>query len=121
MPQFRFVPLGLAFASALTAGVICYEGDTGPIGEGWTPNTVCNPVTFLDAGSYHQHVDLCDGFPPPGGQRESFTRDISEFVGTEKFFLEWRVQTTGDASEIPGTAPSSMVAGGAGGDRKSVV
>jgi hypothetical protein len=66
----------------------------------------------LSDGWFVQQVGPCDGVDPPGGQQESFTRPLDPLAGIEEFFIEWRIQTTGDRSEMIGVAPASLVAGG---------
>lgn len=50
---------------------------------------------------FWQHVELCDGFPPPGGQEGTYRRSLDEFLGEDRFFVEWRIETDGDRSELP--------------------
>jgi len=58
---------------------------------------------------FFQNVEQCVDFQPPVGQQESFTRALSPLPTSQPFFVEWRMRTNGNRSEIPGTAPSSMV------------
>ncbi|MFQ5424299.1 MAG: hypothetical protein ACE5F9_10010, partial [Phycisphaerae bacterium] len=61
----------------------------------------CDPTQWLAGGWFFQHVELCNGFPPPGGQTAAYRRSLAEFIGEQEFFIEWRVQTDADRSEIP--------------------
>ena len=71
----------------------------------------CEPETWIDEGLYHQRLDL-DACPPgPGGGQDSYDRWITDFNGEPKFFLEFRVQTDGHRSEIPGGAPTVVAMG----------
>jgi hypothetical protein len=93
------------------AEVVSYEATSFPQEEGWQIAVLyCDPDLWIDDGWFFQHVDSCDGVPPPGGQQESFTRSVSDFEGEPTFFVEWRVYADGDSSEIPGGAPALLSA-----------
>jgi hypothetical protein len=99
-------------SASATPQVIVYEGTDWPETLGWTPTPFCDPPRTLVDGWFHQEVSPCPGDPLPGGQQESFKHDVAAFVGFGTFFLEWRAESTGPASEIIGVAPASIVAGG---------
>ena len=61
-----------------------------------------------------QDLQIGECIPPPDGDRDSYTRDLDDFDGVPEFFLEWRVQTDGDRSEIDGGAPALLSAGSFG-------
>ncbi len=105
------------FTVQVVAGqIVDYEGNSLPEDSPipWIPNAVCDPERWVSDGRFFQHVEQCPGFPPPAGQRASYTRSLDEFVGVTPFFIEWQMWTDGDRSEIPGTAPASMVLGSFG-------
>ncbi len=114
MPHNIATVVGLLVVSSAMADVFVYECDRRPIEAGWKlVQRYCNPDRWLDRGLYFQHVRPgCGG--PPNGDQESFSRSLKEYEGEEEFFIEWVVATDGDRSEIPGTAPASLVAGSRG-------
>ncbi len=96
--------------------VVAYEANSFPedAAQPWISNPACDPERWLDGGWFFQHVEQCEPFPPPAGQQESYARSLDAFLGISPFFIEWRMWTDGDRSEIPGTAPGSMVLGSFG-------
>ncbi len=96
--------------------VVAYEANTFPedAPQPWIPNPACDPERWLDNGWFFQHVEQCEPFPPPAGQQESFRRylNLDGFIGETEFFIEFRVQTDGSSSEMNGTAPTGLAAGG---------
>ena len=100
-------------AANARADVVTFEGLAFPEIEddSWEPTPQCEPDRWIEDGRLLQHVELgC--WPPPGGDIDSYQRPLADFVGVEEFFIEFRIQTDGEQSEIPGVAPSSLVAGG---------
>lgn len=107
--------LAILTASHAFGDVFSYEGDTLPDQGGWNVSQiVCKPELWVKDGWFFVHVELCDGFPPPGGQSASYTRSLEEFVGEDDFFIEWRMQTDGDRSELPWGGPSNFSASSTG-------
>jgi hypothetical protein len=95
------------------ADVFSYECTSFPPEGGWQlVQALCDPQQWLVDGWLFHHVEQCPGYPPPAGQQFDYTRDLADFAGEEAFFIEWRVQTDGDASEIIGVAPASVSAWG---------
>ena len=45
----------------------------------------------------------------------AWIRSLDEFIGEEAFFVEWRMETDGDRSELPWGGPSNFALGGFGG------
>jgi len=86
----------------ILADIVTYEGNALPEDEGWESNPYCDPGRSITDGWFIQHVGSCD---EGGGQQESFTRYLGGFIGQQNFFIEWKVQTDGDQSEIGGVAP----------------
>ncbi|MCH7721349.1 MAG: hypothetical protein IH988_10250 [Planctomycetes bacterium] len=109
----RFVAsfCSLAVAS-VHAQVVAYEGTSFPETEGWDRDTFCEPERWLEADQLFQQVDLDPCPPGPNGGRDSYSRSLSDFAGQSTFFVEWCMQTDGDSSEIDGTAPALLSAGG---------
>jgi len=101
-------PALLSAAISLGQDVVSNEFDSFPEASGWERATFCAPTRELANGVLLEEVEVgCGG--PPGGHRDTYSRDIAEFAGVTKFFFEWRVQTTGERSEILGVAPCSFV------------
>ncbi|MCH7702426.1 MAG: hypothetical protein IID37_12140 [Planctomycetes bacterium] len=91
-----------------------YECNSFPDEAGWeVVNEVCDAEQWLDGGWLFQHVETGCGGPPGGGQFD-YTRSLAEFIGEPAFFIEWRIETDGDQSEIDGVAPAALTAGGFG-------
>ena len=107
------VTAALASVTTVRADVVTFEGVDFPEIEddSWEPTPFCNPDRWIEDGWLFQHVEVaCGG--PPGGDRDRYVRSLADFVGEEEFFIEFRMFTDGDSSEIPGIAPASLVAGG---------
>jgi len=94
----------------LYAAIVSYEGNSFPDEVGWyVGQNWCNTEEWVDAGRFYQDVEFCEGYDPPEGQQSSYRRSLADFIGADRFFVEWRVQTTGDRSELPFTAPAAFV------------
>lgn len=79
-----------------------YSADSLPQDAGWDIFAIfCDPGLWLEGGWFHQHVELCDGYPPPGGQGAVYRRSMDDVSGVEHLFVEWRVVTDAPRSEIP--------------------
>ena len=107
------VSLAMAAVMTVRADVVTFEGVDFPEIEddSWEPTPQCEPDRWIEDGRLLQHVEQ-DCWPPPGGDIDRYVRPLADFVGEDEFFIEFRMQTDGDQSEIPGVAPSSLVAGG---------
>jgi len=102
----------LAAAAATRAQVFTSEFVSDPVSEGWDLSVeYCQPNSWNDQGWYYQQLDLEACPPGPGGGRESYVRSLQPLNGISSFFLEFRVQTNGDRSEIPGGAPTVVAMG----------
>jgi len=100
--------LGLVAAPAL-AQVFSSEFFSNPVSEGWElVLQYCYPQTWNEDGWYHQVLNLEACPPGPGGGRDSYRRSLQSLNGAAPFFTEFRVQTDGDRSEIPGGAPTVL-------------
>jgi len=55
---------------------------------------------------YFQQFDLLTCPQRSGGEQDAYVRSITEFNGEPRFFLQFRVETDGDRSEIPRGAPT---------------
>ncbi len=104
------VGLLLLAVAIARADVFSYECTSLPAEAGWEViNEACDAEQWLDDGWLLQHVEPGCGGPPGGGQFD-YNRSIEEFIGAPGFFIEWRVETDGDQSEIDGTAPALVSA-----------
>jgi len=93
----------------LAGQVFSYEADSFPEEAGWNiSQIVCDPLLLVDNGRFVTEVDLCAGYPPPGGQSASYRRELDEYVGVDPFFLEWRLMTDGDAMNLPWGGPADL-------------
>ncbi len=102
MSRCLLAVLVLSAAPCVFADVFSYECDSFPDQAGWDVIQIwCEPTQWVDDGWFFQHVELCPGYPPPGGQNGSYTRSLTEYIGTPEWFIEWVVQTDTDRSELP--------------------
>ncbi len=100
------VLLGAVAAPGL-GDVFSSEFFSGPVSEGWDLVQQICAETWVDDGLYYQQLDR-DACPPPSGAQDAYVRWITEFNGEPRFFLQFRVQTDGDRSEIPSGGPSGV-------------
>jgi hypothetical protein len=99
----------LLLAPSVFGDVFSYEGDSFPTEAGWeVVQNYCDPEEWVADGRFWQHVDICEGDPPPGGQESSYERLLLEYVGAESFFVEWKMETDGDRSQIIYAAPATF-------------
>jgi len=107
--------LVLSVGSSSYSQVYVYECDVLPVEAGWTLlQAFCDPSESLVDGDLVHAVDICPA-QPPFGQQIDYRIDIPEFLGVSDMFFEWRVESTGDRSELVFTAPSSFVISDGGG------
>ncbi len=113
--------LGIAIAIVLVLGVrtfgavYSYECDSLPEETGWTLlERWCEPEEWIADGRFYQRMQFCPGYDPPAGQAVFYGRSLGSFVGSERFFVEWRIQTDGHRSEIPFGAPAVFSAWSSG-------
>lgn len=97
--------LASALAGPANAQVSSSEFYSDPVAEGWNLFDDYCAETWVDAGWYFQRFDLLSCLQVSGGEQDAFVRSISKFDGEPRFFLQFRVETNGDRSEIPGGAP----------------
>ncbi|TWT45582.1 hypothetical protein RAS1_20100 [Phycisphaerae bacterium RAS1] len=101
--------------SGAAAQAVAYECEALPEIAGWQIVQIwCDPKLWLDQGRFFQHVELCPGYPPPGGQQAAYRRSLDAFLGVPTFFFEFRVQTDADRSELPWGGGCVISAGGTG-------
>ncbi len=97
--------LGAATAPGL-ADVFSSEFFSDPVSEGWDLLQLVCSDTWVDDGWYYQRFDhdVCSQGSSRG--QDAYVRWITDFNGQPRFFLQFRVQTDGDTSEIPRGAPT---------------
>jgi len=99
-------------AVPVIAGVFSSEFFSDPVSEGWGLLVYyCDPETWNDQGWYHQELDLEACPPGPGGGRDVYRRLLEPLNGVATFFAEFRLQTDGQRSEIPGGGPTVVALG----------
>lgn len=91
--------------------VASWEGTSFPETEGWDRSVFCTPERWIEGTWFWQALAAGDCAPPPDGDRDSYRRSLEPLNGVPQFFLEFRVQTNGDRSEIPGAAPTVVAMG----------
>jgi len=105
-PTRGFLCLVLVVLFHVSAGnalatVFVYEAQSMPEVSGWqTVQIYCNPLLSIQNGWLYEIMDVCPGVPPPGGQQATYRREIAEFSEAANFFVEWRVQTSAQRSEL---------------------
>ncbi len=114
MRQYVAVSCVLMLVGETPAQVVSYEGTSFPETESWERSTFCTPERLLAQGWLVQQVEPLECFDPPSGDRDSYVRSLSDFDGSGTFFVEWRVEADGPASEIPWGAPSALAVGSLG-------
>ena len=95
----------------VSADVVTFEGFSFPEIEdnSWEYVPFCQPQRWLENGWLFQHVEVgCGG--PPGGDKDRYVRSLADYVGEQQFFIEFRMYSDGDSSEIPGVAPADLAA-----------
>ncbi len=99
------------------AQVVSYEGTSFPNEVGWDRILYCTPERTLEESCLVHRVQPGECHPPPEGDQDNYLRPLSDFDGSQTFFVEWAVETDGPATEIPWGAPSAMAVGNLGGVR----
>ncbi len=104
--------LVLVTATCAYGEVVSYEADLLPVDDGWDiQQNFCDTQEWIDGGVFFQRVETCPGTDPEEGQQSSYIRSTSQFLGSTGFFIEWRMRTSGDRSEIPFGGPATLSAG----------
>ncbi len=101
-----------AVAESAPAQVFSSEFFLDPVSETWELiQRYCEPELWVEQGWYHQRLDMhaCPGGTQGG--HDSYRRSLQLFNDAAPFFLEFRVQTNGDRSEIPFGAPTVVAMG----------
>ncbi|MBK8913447.1 MAG: hypothetical protein IPM64_02400 [Phycisphaerales bacterium] len=81
--------------------VVTYEANESPVDDGWEiTGEYCSPELSIGAGQFCQHVALCPGDDPPGGQFIAYSRSLADFDGAPTFFAEWRVRSDAPRTEL---------------------
>ncbi|TWT44112.1 hypothetical protein RAS1_05190 [Phycisphaerae bacterium RAS1] len=112
--KFFCATFAMVVTSATQAEVFTYECDTPPLSVWEVAGEWCSPLESLKNGLLIHQVDLCPGWPPPGGQFVFYTRSLADFDGAATFFVQWELQTNGDSSEFVGVCPASLSLGSFG-------
>jgi len=116
MPIARVLIL-LLLASGVRASVISYEGDVFPDSAGWarSDRQYLADRELID-GWFVQRADVAvPGMPPntPEVDEDDFyRRSTVDFIGTDAFFVEWRMETDGPREGFPNVSPAAIVLGG---------
>jgi len=91
------------------AQIFSSEFEADPVSEGWSlAQQYCQPEVWNDQGWYYQALNH-EGCPSsPDGAAEVLYHSLD---GHPNFFVEFRVRTDGDRSEISGGAPVLLAMG----------
>ena len=95
----------------ILAQVVSWEGTSFPEAEGWARSTFCTPGRWIEGSWFRQALAVGECAPPPDGDRDSYRRSLESLNGVTTFFVEFRLQSDGDSSEIPGGAPAVVAMG----------
>jgi hypothetical protein len=108
--------IAIATLTILPSGVYTSEFDESPVAEGWElALEFCEPESWLSDGWYVQQLDG-DACPDePEGAQDTYRRSIEEYNDAKHWFLEFRVETSGNESEIPAAAPAVVAAANSAG------
>ncbi len=112
-----YATLVLVFTAVPALGqVVSYEATSFPDDTvpPWERETFCTPERSLVNGVLIIDVEIGECGPPPGGDSDVYQRELDEFEGELTFFIEFRLNTNGDRSEIIGQAPAAISASGFG-------
>lgn len=91
------------------AALFYFECNSAPTADGWTLfQAYCAPTEFVENGWLVHSVGACETSPPPGGQQLDYQRSLEPFENAPTFFLECRVQSDGDRSELPWGGPAKV-------------
>ncbi len=106
-------------SAAIARGeVFTWECDSFPVAGGWgLLQQFCVPILWVEDGQYIQQLDMVECPGKEQGGHDSYRRTLDDFVGGPSFFLEWKVEANGDASEIVAGAPTAMAVGNSFGIR----
>jgi len=86
----------VGLAVPVSAQIVSYVGTSFPENSGWTrDDRPFDPDRWLEDGWFYQYVEIVHPDPPVYGEDDSYRRSIAEFTGTERFFVEWVVETDG--------------------------
>ena len=93
------VVLELVLATSVFGDVVSSEFTSAPEREGWDIIQIyCEPKLWLEDGWFFQHVELCPGERPPGGQAAAYRRSLADFIGEDQLFIEWVVESDAERS-----------------------
>lgn len=112
-----YATLVLVFTAVPALGqVVSYEATSFPDDTvpPWVRETFCTPERSLVNGVLVIDVEIGECGPPPGGDSDTYRRELDELDGELTFFVEFRLMTDGDRSEIIGTAPFALAASSQG-------
>lgn len=112
-------PASLGFFLLMPSFAFCethtYECESVPLRSGWTVWTsFCEPSEWVAGQQFLQHVGICPDSDPRTGQTSGYTTSIADFEGTAEFWIEWKVQSTGDSDELIFGGPCSLGVGNSG-------
>ncbi len=118
MSSYRGAILLFVLMAAVSARgqVVSYEAISFPdeAAPPWVRIDFCTPTRSLVNGVLVIDVEIGECGPPPGGDSDAYRRELDEFVGANTFFVEFRVRTDGDRSEIIGQSPFALAASSQG-------
>ena len=112
-----YTMLGLFLSAVPALGqVVSYEATSFPDDSTppWERELLCTPQRVIDDGIFVVAVNVGECFDPPGGEWDFYQRDLDDFDGQPTFFIEFRLMTDGDRSEIVGQAPAVVSASSLG-------
>ncbi len=95
--------------ATVSAEVFSWECNSLPVDGGWTfLGEFCEPTTWIADGSYFQEVDDDTCPNEPVGESEGYRRELVDFLDHPQFWVEWRVEGDGPASELFAGAPTAL-------------
>ncbi len=93
--------------------MVSLEGDSFPDDVGWIrSDRLYLAGRTLDNGAFLQSPRIIQANGSTVGQDDFYQYSLNGFSGSEAFFAEWRVETTGSRDEMVGVGPASFVFSG---------
>lgn len=100
-------------AGCAHGGTVSFEGNTFPDDVGWIrSDRLYLADRSLNGGAFVQSPRIMDVNGYDVGQDDFYTFSLGDFAGSETFFAEWRMETTGSRDEIVAVGPAAFVLSG---------
>jgi hypothetical protein len=85
--------LALAISNCAIAEILHYDGTVFPEDAGWNIEFTGQCDRWIEDGLLNQYCELGRN-PGPTGEIDSYTKSLSNFAGTERFFVEFDCESS---------------------------